>query len=299
MEESKQDAQPHAPLVSATIDQQLSAHLTLLYGAEQAAIVKQRLAAMLAQFAAQHPRASAGERGRVTAADAMVITYGDQLSAPGMYPLEALQGWLETNLAGSVSSVHILPFYPYTSDDGFSVVDYNAVDPALGTWKHVEAISQRFKVMYDAVINHISAQSDWFQGFLKGDPRYADYFVVIDDPAVDLSLTTRPRTHPLLTTFETATGPHRVWTTFSTDQIDLNVANPDVLLAIVDVLLGLRRAWRTLYSAGCDWIPVENTGDALDPPSRNTRCRPTDPVSVRRGRARRIHHHRNQRAARR
>lgn len=238
MDHSMNKNQPKSFGIPDAIEEQLNAQLILLYGDERAPVVKSQLIAMLGQFAAQHPRLYDGQRGQVTAADAMLITYGDQLQADGMYPLEALQSWLAANMEQSISSVHVLPFYPYTSDDGFSVVDYNAVDPALGNWSHIEALSRQYKVMFDAVINHISAQSAWFQGFLKGDPQYADYFLVIDDPNVDLSLTTRPRTHPLLTTFETATGPHRVWTTFSTDQIDLNFGNPDVLLAVIDVLLG-------------------------------------------------------------
>lgn len=217
----------------------LRAQLTELYGAEVGHATFDRLAARLLQFAERFPPPAAPDDRRLAqlrAVDAMVITYGDQIQEPGRAPLATLHDWLSDHLGDLVTSVHILPFYPYSSDDGFSVIDYIAVDPALGDWSDVARLSQRFKLMFDAVVNHISAHSAWFQGFLQGDPRYADYFIVLDEP-VDLSAVTRPRTHPLLTTFETATGPHKVWTTFSADQIDLNVRNPDVLLALIDVLL--------------------------------------------------------------
>ena len=93
-----------------------------------------------------------------------------------------------------------------------------------------------FRLMFDAVINHASRQSAWFQGFLRDEPRYRDYFIVVEgDP--DLSPVVRPRALPLLTEVQTATGPKRVWTTFSDDQIDLNYTNPDVLLEVLDILL--------------------------------------------------------------
>jgi sucrose phosphorylase len=90
--------------------------------------------------------------------------------------------------------------------------------------------------MFDGVINHISAQSEWFQAFLHADPKYRDYFIVVSGEP-DLSQVVRPRTLPLLTVFTTHEGVKKVWTTFSADQIDLNYANPAVLLDIVAVLL--------------------------------------------------------------
>jgi sucrose phosphorylase len=90
--------------------------------------------------------------------------------------------------------------------------------------------------MIDAVINHISRESEWFQGYLNGDPKYQNYFITVDS-SWDLSKVVRPRTSPLLTEVETVNGPKKVWTTFSADQIDLNYANPAVLLEILDLLL--------------------------------------------------------------
>jgi sucrose phosphorylase len=167
---------------------------------------------------------------------AILITYGDQLREPDRAPLRTLAEFADTHLRGVVSGVHLLPFYPYSSDDGFSVIDYKQVDFALGTWDDVTRVGQHFYLMFDGVINHISAQSEWFKAFLRDDPKYRDYFIVVEgDP--DLSQVVRPRTLPLLIEFTTPTGAKKVWTTFSADQIDLNYANPAVLLDIVDVLL--------------------------------------------------------------
>jgi glycosidase len=158
------------------------------------------------------------------------------VQSPGRPPLKVLAEFSRAHLAGLVSGIHILPFYPSTSDDGFSVQDYRAVDPALGDWDDVAELGRDFRLMFDAVINHISAGSDWFRGFLAGDPRYRDYFIVVPG-SPDLSAVIRPRALPLLTRFATPHGEQAVWTTFSDDQVDLNYANPAVLLEVVDILL--------------------------------------------------------------
>lgn len=168
--------------------------------------------------------------------DSILITYGDMVQRPDERPLETLNQFLQETIKGHISTVHLLPFYPFTSDDGFSVVDYKAVNSELGTWDDIAALSIHFDLMFDAVINHISAKSSWFQAFLQDQEPCTDYFTVVD-PYVDLSAVFRPRALPLLTPFETPSGTKHVWTTFSDDQIDLNYANPAVLLEVIDVLL--------------------------------------------------------------
>ncbi|MFB5662679.1 alpha-amylase family glycosyl hydrolase [Alteribacillus sp. HJP-4] len=165
----------------------------------------------------------------------MLITYGDQIREPGEKPLASLHSFLNRYVSDIVSAVHILPFYPYSSDDGFSVIDYYSIDPALGGWEDVRGLSSDYSLMFDAVINHISAKSTWFEGYLHGDARYRNYFIE-GDPNEDYSSVTRPRATPLLHPFETAEGTKHLWTTFSDDQLDLN-ENKDVLLHILDVLL--------------------------------------------------------------
>jgi sucrose phosphorylase len=208
--------------------------LVFIYGEKTGAETAKRLDRLMEQYAFLKKRPVAGER--FSERDAVLITYGDQVQADGAAHLRTLQHFLNNHLQGVTNSVHILPFYPYTSDDGFSVVDYRAVDPNLGTWKDVEGLNPNFRLMFDAVVNHISASSAWFQGFLAGDEKYREYFLVTD-PAQDLSKVTRPRTLPLLTAFQTPAGEKHVWTTFSADQIDLNFRNPDVLLDVTEALL--------------------------------------------------------------
>jgi sucrose phosphorylase len=143
---------------------------------------------------------------------------------------------LKPRVQGVITGVHLLPFFPYSSDDGFSVIDYTAVKPELGTWADIERLGHSFRLMFDAVINHISAESNWFRAFVNGNREYEDTFITVE-PGTDLSDVVRPRARPLLTPVQTAQGEKLVWTTFSADQIDLNYANPNTLLDIIDVLL--------------------------------------------------------------
>jgi sucrose phosphorylase len=210
----------------------LSAHLTSLYGADESPQLFDRVQKIIEGYRERIPMRDAS----LTARDSILITYGDQVQTPGERPLQTLGAFCRKNLAGVVNGIHILPFYPWTSDDGFAVVDYRQVDPALGDWADISAMQSHFRLMFDGVINHISSKSDWFKAFLDDDPHYRDYFVVVDG-SPDLSQVVRPRALPLLTTFKALSGEKRVWTTFSEDQIDLNFKNPEVLLDVLDVLL--------------------------------------------------------------
>src|SRR5690606_20585207 len=131
--------------------------------------------------------------------------------------------------------LHVLPFFPSSGDGGFSIVDFTEVDPAHGDWDDIAALAADRRLMVDLVLNHVSSRSPWFRGFLAGDPERSAWFHVVD-PSTDLSGVFRPRTHPLLTRFDTVRGREYVWTTFSADQVDLNFANPAVLEAVLDVL---------------------------------------------------------------
>lgn len=168
--------------------------------------------------------------------DVMMITYGDGIKQKDMTPLAALKQFLDEEMDGTISAVHLLPMFPYTSDDGFSVQDFREVNPELGTWDDIDALKENYDLMFDGVINHVSKSSVYFQEFLKGNDIYKNFFIVAD-PKADYSSVTRPRTLPLLTAFETSEGEKYVWTTFSDDQIDLNYKEPAVLLEILDVLL--------------------------------------------------------------
>ncbi len=177
-----------------------------------------------------------GKKQWVDQNDIMLITYGDSIKQEGQFPLQTLNEFLNQNAKEILSAVHILPCYPYTSDDGFSVVDYWKINPDLGDWNNVQKLSQDYDLMFDGVINHISQSSDWFQGYLKGEAQYRDFFTEAN-PERDYSSVTRPRALPLLTTFETAHGQKHIWTTFSEDQIDLNFRCPEVFQKIAELLM--------------------------------------------------------------
>lgn len=224
----------NGPFVPATVER-LKRHLALLYGESNISDIFPRLEGIIQNHLAQSP-SNAAHAGPLTEEDVVLITYGDQVLRSGQLPLQTLSSFLQTHLKEIVSSAHILPFFPYSSDDGFSIIDYRQVDPAIGRWEDITEIASDFRLMVDAVVNHISVKSDWFQGFLQGDRHYQNYFISVD-PEADLSMVVRPRDLPLLTPFDTHSGQLYVWTTFSADQADLNYGNPDVLLAIIDVLL--------------------------------------------------------------
>ncbi len=220
--------------------------LRLLYG-EQADACWERLWSRVERFAATVPSRGrmAPSRGRMAGdgsagwdeSDIVLIAYGDQLQSSGKAPLAALRDFLRSEeLEPVLKMVHLLPFFPFSSDDGFAVVDYLAVDERLGDWADIANLAQGVDLIFDFVMNHASSESAWFRGFLQGDERFKRHFVEMD-PATDLSQVTRPRNSPLLTEFSSPQGPRHVWTTFSADQVDLNFAEPAVLVRMVDVLL--------------------------------------------------------------
>ncbi len=203
-----------------------------LYGVNPGQETFRQLRHMIEAF----PRPAHKERGKISQQDALLITYGDQVRQPGQPPLQTLGEFAGRYLAGLVSGIHLLPFFPYSSDDGFAVIDYRAVDPDLGSWEDIARLHPPFRLMFDGVINHVSAHSAWFKAFLDGNPPYRDYFIVVEG-SPDLSQVVRPRALPLLSRVQTRSGPKQVWTTFSTDQIDLDYHNPAVLLEMADILL--------------------------------------------------------------
>ncbi|NCF19149.1 MAG: alpha-amylase [Haliea sp.] len=167
--------------------------------------------------------------------DAIVITYGDSVLEQGERPLRTLKRFLDEHVRGYLTGVHILPFYPWSSDDGFAVLDYSSVNEALGDWADIDAIGWDYHLMADLVINHCSSRSLWFENFLRGRSPGQGYFFTAS-PEQDLSAVVRPRTSPLLKEVETAQGTRHVWCTFSHDQVDLDFRNPEVLKQFVSII---------------------------------------------------------------
>ena len=207
--------------------------LVRLYGHDAGGSALERLTRTLEIF---EVRVLSTPAGGLDQRDTILITYPDQVQREDQPALAVLARFCRAHFLGAITGIHILPFYPWTSDDGFSVVDYRQVDPRYGEWKDIELLGRDFRLMFDAVINHASVGSEWFRGFLAGDSKYRKYFIV-PGAEEDLSRVVRPRALPLLTAFQTADGEKKVWTTFSADQVDLNYANPDLLLEILDILL--------------------------------------------------------------
>jgi sucrose phosphorylase len=221
--------------------------LTLLYGRERAQACYPELERILrVHYAHKTPEMIEEDKSfepaeRFTERDVILITYGDMVFSPGKKPLHALTDLAQTFFRRLINTIHILPFFPYSSDRGFAVIDFEEVDPNLGTWDEIEYLSRNFRLMFDGVINHVSAKSRWFQQFLNGHPHYQKFFTTFStqEPISDeqLKRILRPRTTPVLTPFQTIHGPKLVWTTFSRDQIDLSFQNEQVLIRVLEVLL--------------------------------------------------------------
>ncbi len=207
--------------------------LSNIYGVQTGEEVMQELQPILDGYRGRipmPPRSGLSER------DAILITYPDQVQTPDQPPLVTLADFCNNHLADLISGIHILPFFPWSSDDGFSVMDYEAVAPQYGTWDNVRRLGEHFRLMFDAVINHVSAEGAWFKAYLADDPDFRDFFIEVTG-SPDLSAVVRPRALPLLSEFKGSRGPVKLWTTFSADQMDLNYHNPRVLLRIVEAVL--------------------------------------------------------------
>lgn len=205
--------------------------LTDLYGSSRAHLVGDRVERILLLHQRHRPPSNPWSEQ-----DAWLITYADQFQAEGESPLRTLDRFMAEHLDLWVNGVHVLPFYPWSSDDGFSVTNYTQVEPAYGSWQDVENLAGSRRLVVDAVINHMSIQSSWFASFLNEEEGFTGLFQTAD-PSDDLSAVVRPRTSPLLTRVERTSGPAWVWTTFSADQVDLNYQDPQTLIRILEVLL--------------------------------------------------------------
>jgi len=237
------------PLLSipAEARERLFKRLSFLYGGDEAAAQMPELERILKVYHAHKPTEMVARheaycpQERFTEEDVILISYGDLLRGEERSPLATLAEFCESYLHGTINTLHILPFFPYSSDRGFSIIDFETVDPHLGSWRDIEDLEHRYQLMFDGVINHVSSRSRWFQEFLDGNPEYKDFFIAYagEDELTDEQrrMIFRPRTSSVLTEFHAIGGPIRVWTTFSPDQIDLNYKNPKVLLRVIEILL--------------------------------------------------------------
>ena len=184
------------------------------------------------------PQLDRTERARPDEGTAYLIAYGDAFRRPGEAPLHTLASVLREHVRDAVTDVHLLPIYPWTSDDGFGVVDHRQVNPELGSWDDIADLRADHALALDFVANHVSSSSPWFHGWLARDPAFDGYFLE-PGASFDVSHVVRPRTTPLVHEYVRPDGSAaRAWTTFGPDQVDIDPSTPAVLLDLTDVLLG-------------------------------------------------------------
>ena len=163
-----------------------------------------------------------------------LITYADRLGGGDIHTLHQL---LKGSLAGLFGGVHILPFYYpiHGVDAGFDPIDHTRIDPSLGSWTEIKALGQDVDLMADLIVNHISSSSPQFLDYYeKGDASiYKDLFLTMDDifpnGATEADLLTIYRPRPGLPfSYVTLKNNQKrlLWTTFSRQQIDINVLHP-------------------------------------------------------------------------
>jgi len=218
--------------LSRELENRLRRRFARLYGKEAAPEMLHRFRMMLGRYGVSTAEPS---KTRWSERDTMLITYADTLRDGDRAPLAVLREFLNQQAKDAIEIVHLLPFFPWSSDDGFSVIDYRKVEASSGTWGDVEKLGEDFDLMFDFVLNHCSRKNQWFRDFVIGVAPAKDYFVTAD-PDADLSAVVRPRSSPLLTKTPTRHGDEWVWTTFSSDQVDLNWKSPDLLFEFLDIL---------------------------------------------------------------
>ena len=177
----------------------------------------------------------------------MLITYADSIGKN----LRELKQVLDTYYKDAVGGVHLLPFFPSSADRGFAPMRYDMVDPQFGDFSDVETLGKDYYLMFDFMINHISAHSPYFLDFLekKDASPYKDYFIRYNEfwengeptpEQVDLIYKRKPRAPYITAQFADGTE-EKIWCTFSEEQIDLNVDKKATLQYFADTLRDLCR----------------------------------------------------------
>lgn len=162
-----------------------------------------------------------------------LITYIDRL---GCKTIKELHSLINHKLSGLFGGIHILPFYhPIDGEDaGFDPIDHELIDPRLGDWSDLHQLSQSIDIMADIIVNHMSATSSQFQDYLQlGDessyaPLFLDYDTVFPNGASETDLATiyRPRPSSPFTNFSFNDSSEKlIWTTFTSNQVDIDVTS--------------------------------------------------------------------------
>jgi len=195
---------------------------------------------------------------KIDQTEVFFITYPDSFYIKKEKPLKTLLKFSEKYLK-DFTSIHILPFFPSTSDRGFAIKDFTRVDKKFGNWKQINKLSKNHKLMFDGVINHTSSKHRWFQKALQGNEKFKQYYNSYDS-LIDTSKVFRPRSKPLLTKFN-----KYYWTTFSKDQIDLNFNNPEVFQEIINIFkLYIKRGAKYIRLDAIAYLFDDPTGPSID-----------------------------------
>ncbi len=176
-----------------------------------------------------------------------LITYPDSLGGDLHRLNDVLDQYFPNVFAGGI---HILPPFPSSGDRGFAPLTYSEIDPKFGSWDDIRQIGEKSPVMLDLMVNHISAQSSYFQDFLELGRRskYADLFITLEKiwpdgkpVQADIDRIFLRRAAPISEYPIRQTGEaERVWTTFGkitpSEQIDLDVHAPITRQLFTDFL---------------------------------------------------------------
>ena len=158
----------------------------------------------------------------------MLITYSDSMGNN----LRDLKYVLDRYFSKAIGGIHILPFFPSSGDRGFAPMDYHKVDSNFGDWNDVEKLAENYYLMFDYMINHISAKSEYYKDFLKNKDAsaYKDLFIRYKDfwangeptqEEVDVIYKRKPKAPYADANFADGTT-EKVWCTFDEEQIDIN-----------------------------------------------------------------------------
>ncbi len=167
--------------------------------------------------------------------DCFLITYADSIKNENQNNLKTLHYFL-SKYCKDFSFIHILPFYPYSSDDGFAVIDYQKIDDEHGNWNDFQKISSKFKIMTDLVINHCSTENQLFKNFMKNEKPGKEFFISSNENFDIYKEVIRPRSSKLSKKVNICGKDKFVWCTFSHDQVDFDFKNPNVLIFFLKII---------------------------------------------------------------
>ncbi|MDE3105718.1 MAG: sucrose phosphorylase [Acidobacteriota bacterium] len=193
-----------------------------------------------------------------------LIAYVDRLSGGGVNVLQQL---LEGPLAGTFGGVHLLPFFSPIdgSDAGFDPIDHTQVDPRLGDWSDVSRLGEKLELVADLIVNHVSSESPQFKDFSArgSESPYAKLFLTYDrvfpqgPTEADLLRVYRPRPGLPFTYATLQNGErHLLWTTFTPQQVDIDVQQEEGKAYLRAILTRFR-------DAGVKLIRLDAVGYAI------------------------------------